>query len=60
MEDNMFFNDGVRRIDYILAYEPGAYQGDREENRVHKRKYYQGQLEKEGLELEYEPAEVMT
>lgn len=56
-EDNMFFSDGIRRIDYILAYEPGAYQGEREENRVKKRKYYEEQLEKEGLELEYEPAE---
>ena len=55
----MYFNDGVRRIDYVLAYEPGAYQGDREENRVKKREYFEGQLKEEGLELEYEPVEVI-
>ena len=57
-EDIMFFNDGVRRIDYILAFEPGAYEGEREENRSRKREYYQAELEKEGLQLEFEPIEV--
>ena len=59
-EDNMFFKDGVRRIDYVMAFEPGAYEGDREENRSRKREYYQNELEKEGLQLEFEPIEVIT
>lgn len=55
-EETMYFNDGVRRIDYVLAYEPGTTAD--KENRRAKREYFQKELEKEGLQLEFEAAEV--
>ena len=52
----MYFNDGVRRIDYVMAFEPGTAD---KENRVAKREYFQKELEKEGLQLEFEKASVI-
>ncbi|XP_053397685.1 anoctamin-4-like isoform X3 [Mercenaria mercenaria] len=52
-EETMYFNDGVRRIDYVLAFEPGTAD---KENRVAKREYFQKELEREGLQLEFEAA----
>ena len=52
----MFFSDDVRRIDYILAYEPDKTSS--QENRRIKREYFEKELQSEGLQLEYEPIEV--
>ncbi|KAL4232704.1 Anoctamin-4 [Mactra antiquata] len=54
-EETLYFNDGVRRIDYMLAYEPGTTAD--KENRVAKRDYFEKQLIKEGLQLEREAAD---
>ncbi|XP_060596933.1 anoctamin-4-like isoform X3 [Ruditapes philippinarum] len=53
LEETMYFDDGVRRIDYVLAFEPGTAD---KENRVAKREYFQKELEREGLQLEFEKA----
>lgn len=58
MEETMYFNDGVRRIDYILAHEPGTTA--EKENRIAKRAYFQKELEREGLQLEFESAAVRS
>ncbi|KAK3580687.1 hypothetical protein CHS0354_017969 [Potamilus streckersoni] len=51
-DDNLFFNNGVDRIDYILAYEPGT--GEEETAKKERRKVFERELEKEGLKLEHE------
>ncbi|KAL3882735.1 hypothetical protein ACJMK2_029046 [Sinanodonta woodiana] len=51
-DDNLFFNNGVDRIDYILAYEPGT--GEEETIKEKRREYFERELEKEGLKLERE------
>jgi len=52
----MYFGDGVRRIDYVLAFEHGS-SADKE-NRVAKREYFVKEIQHLGLELEHEAAEV--
>ncbi|KAK3580685.1 hypothetical protein CHS0354_017968 [Potamilus streckersoni] len=51
-EDYLFFNNGVDRIDYILAYKVNT--GDTNLKKVKKRKQFESELEKEGLKLERE------
>uniref|UniRef100_A0A671UCB1 Anoctamin n=1 Tax=Sparus aurata TaxID=8175 RepID=A0A671UCB1_SPAAU len=43
-EDSLFFNDGVRRIDFILVYE--------DEDKKERREYFEASLMKMGMELE--------
>ncbi|XP_021350261.1 anoctamin-5-like isoform X5 [Mizuhopecten yessoensis] len=52
----LFFRDGARKIDYVLAYEPGS-PSEQEEKKREKRKIFEDNLRKEGLELEYEGKE---
>ncbi|XP_052279240.1 anoctamin-4-like isoform X4 [Dreissena polymorpha] len=54
-EFTMFFKDGARRIDFVLAYEMGTTA--EQENRVKKRAYFLDMIKKEGLHLEHEKPE---
>ncbi|XP_047219717.1 anoctamin-5b isoform X2 [Girardinichthys multiradiatus] len=47
--DTVFFRDGVRRIDFVLSY-----VDDKDERKQERRKEFEANLEKEGLELETE------
>lgn len=49
----LFFRDGVKKIDYILAYEP-----DDDPKKEERRRTFQKNLVEEGLELEHEGKEV--
>ncbi|CAN9508460.1 unnamed protein product [Ophioblennius macclurei] len=58
--DSLFFNDGVRRIDFILAYED---EDKREfekrhafQRRKRRREYFEASLMKMGIELEATPS----
>lgn len=51
----LYFQDGRRRIDFVLAHEENASE---KENRKAKRDYFEKELRREGLELEYEEASV--
>ncbi|XP_056015162.1 anoctamin-4-like isoform X6 [Ostrea edulis] len=48
----LFFRDGVKKIDYILAYEP-----DDDPKKEERRRTFQKNLVEEGLELEHEGKE---
>ncbi|XP_015256566.1 PREDICTED: anoctamin-5-like, partial [Cyprinodon variegatus] len=49
-KDSVFFRDGVRRIDFILSY-----VDDKDcEKKQERRRIYEANLEKAGLELETE------
>lgn len=52
----LFFRDGKRKIDYVLAYEPGS-ASEQEEKKRERRKNFEDNLRKEGLQLEYEGKE---
>lgn len=52
----LFFRDGIRKIDYVLAYQPGT--SDQEEKKRERRKLFEDNLRAEGLDLEYEGKEV--
>uniref|UniRef100_A0A8C6P2S4 Anoctamin n=1 Tax=Nothobranchius furzeri TaxID=105023 RepID=A0A8C6P2S4_NOTFU len=47
--DTVFFRDGVRRIDFVLSY-----IDDKDERKQERRREFEANLEKEGLELETE------
>ncbi|XP_037551308.1 anoctamin-5b [Nematolebias whitei] len=47
--DTVFFRDGVRRIDFVLSY-----VDDKDERKQERRKEFEANLEKSGLELETE------
>ncbi|XP_054900801.1 anoctamin-5b isoform X1 [Poeciliopsis prolifica] len=47
--DTVFFRDGVRRIDFVLSY-----VDDKDERKQERRKEFEANLLKEGLELETE------
>uniref|UniRef100_A0A8C3G3M8 Anoctamin n=1 Tax=Cyclopterus lumpus TaxID=8103 RepID=A0A8C3G3M8_CYCLU len=49
--DSLFFNDGVRRIDFILAYEDEDKK-DFEKRHTFQRQYFEASLMKMGMELE--------
>ncbi|KAL5010330.1 hypothetical protein ScPMuIL_012635 [Solemya velum] len=50
---DMFFNDDVRRIDFILAYIPTLNNKEDQEKSEKARKVFEQNLIGEGLELEY-------
>ncbi|CAM9717248.1 unnamed protein product [Lampetra fluviatilis] len=55
-KDTVYFRDGIRRIDFILAYDDENNSQGGIENQE-KRSKYQASLMKMGLELEIEPKE---
>lgn len=56
----MFFKDGIRRIDYVLAWETN--DDDEKQNAKHKaaREIFEKHLVEEGLELEYDLVCIMA
>ncbi|TNN75475.1 Anoctamin-6 [Liparis tanakae] len=54
--DSLFFNDGVRRIDFILAYEDEDKKDFEKrhtfQRRKRRREYFEASLMKMGMELE--------
>lgn len=56
----MFFKDGIRRIDYVLAWETN--DDDEKQNAKHKaaREIFENHLVEEGLELEYDLVCIMA
>jgi anoctamin-4 len=53
----MFFDDGKRRIDYILAYREGD-DDDKMTKKSQRREIFEEALIEEGLELEMEDKKV--
>ena len=53
---DLFFRDGQRRIDYVLAYRKG--EGEKDARRANKRKEFENNLREEGIELETEAPQV--
>ncbi|XP_071829205.1 anoctamin-4-like isoform X4 [Apostichopus japonicus] len=51
-EQDQFFKDGVRKIDYVLAFRKDTKEGEDEEKRAKRRKEYFGNLKEEGLHME--------
>ena len=55
--ETLFFRDGVRRIDYVLAFTEKENDKDAEKKKE-KRETFERNLEEEGLQLEYEDKKV--
>lgn len=53
----VYFRDGKRRIDFILAYQPNLLDEQRQKNRAGKREAYEKNLKRYGLQLEREDIE---
>jgi len=53
LSDSLSFKDGKRRIDFVLVV-----HSDNSSHHDHYRETFERNLEKEGLELEHEPARV--
>ena len=51
--ETLFFRDGVRRIDYILAF-----TDTEDPKKLERRETFEKNLHEEGLELEYEDKQV--
>jgi len=49
---SLFFTDGVRKIDFILAWDESIPSNNNEQSK-RKRQVFEHNLEEEGLELEY-------
>ena len=55
----LYFRDGRRKIDYILAYQEHPDKEDEwQEKRKDKREHFERNLKEQGLELEQEDFEV--
>lgn len=54
VERTLFFNDGARRIDFVLVYKPETDQDEKKKNR---REMFESNLEKAGIHLERETIE---
>uniref|UniRef100_H2YZL6 Anoctamin n=1 Tax=Ciona savignyi TaxID=51511 RepID=H2YZL6_CIOSA len=53
----LYFHDGVRYIDYVIAYEQGD-EGKSEDGKVEElRRKYEENLKEKGLQIEHEPKE---
>lgn len=55
-KSTIFFRDGIRSVDFVLAWDSFTDQSITEAG-IKKRKIFEKNLIREGLELEYEPAE---
>lgn len=55
--NTQFFRDGIRRVDYVLAYTDSKNQAV-EAKRAHRRAVFEEQLQLLGIDLEHEPASV--
>ena len=53
---DLYFRDGVRRIDYVLAYRIG--EGEKDARREQKRTEFEKSLKEEGIEIEKEDPQV--
>ncbi|XP_065355056.1 anoctamin-1 isoform X1 [Calliphora vicina] len=49
---SLFFDDGIRSIDFVLVYKVNLQQQVIEEDHVEKRRVFEANLEAEGLEIE--------
>lgn len=54
--ESLFFNDGRRRIDFVLAYKTNT--GSNEDKRKKRREVFEENLRNDGLELEVEEKKV--
>ena len=54
--DTLYFWDGIRKIDIVLAFEDK--EDEEEEERERKRNIFISNLDEEGLDLELEPSRV--
>uniref|UniRef100_T1J757 Anoctamin n=1 Tax=Strigamia maritima TaxID=126957 RepID=T1J757_STRMM len=52
--ETIYFRDGKRKIDYVLAYEEGSMSSIADENKLEKRDVFLENLIEQGLELEKE------
>ena len=51
---SLFFEDGVRRIDYVLAWSKNDADGQKRASRANMREVFVRNLEEEGLETEFD------
>ena len=59
MKSTLHFNDGQRKIDFVMAYiEDEEEEEEGGSVNYQRRQVYQEALKKKGLELEIEPKEV--
>lgn len=49
---SLFFDDGIRSIDFVLVYKVNQQQQVIEEDHSEKRRVFEANLEAEGLEIE--------
>ena len=57
MDKTLFFQDGVRRIDYVFAYK---LQDSPDDKKVSRREVFETNLRKSGLALEKETVQVRS
>ena len=51
---SLFFEDGVRRIDYVLAWSKNDADGQKRASRANMREVFVRNLDEEGLETEFD------
>jgi hypothetical protein len=56
--DTLYFWDGLRKIDIVLAFEDAMADNDEDEEKITKRSVFIRNLDAQGLELELEPSRV--
>jgi hypothetical protein len=56
--DTLYFWDGVRKIDMVLAFEDGEGNSEEDEEKANRRRVFIRNLGAQGLDLELEPSRV--
>lgn len=56
---SLYFQDGNRSVDFVLAWQPNEDENDEDLNLI-KRRIFENNLENEGLEIEREKYENLT
>ena len=56
--DTLYFWDGIRKIDIVLAFEDGDPDKEEEEEKIKERNIFIRNLDEIGLDLELEPSRV--